>query len=152
MSYTYDPSKLSSSKLYQVRLNIGDTISTAMATLQDEEIQYFLDTNYQDVNTASIKSIDARISKASNLADSTTGQVQISLSQLIDNLTKLRYDFLTSASRNTPKYAQITGVDEDDREKVIGDDSVYQDGLNMVTEPTWAQLLNGPIDSGPSDP
>ena len=67
-------------------------------------------------------------------------------------MTKLRYDFLTSASRNTPKYAQITGVDEDDREKVIGDDSVYQDGLNMVTEPTWAQLLNGPIDSGPSDP
>lgn len=40
MSFSYDVTQLATSKLYQVRLMIGDT--AAPGSLQDEEINYFL--------------------------------------------------------------------------------------------------------------
>lgn len=40
MTFSYNPAQLSTSKLYQVRLMIGDT--TSPGALQDEEINYFL--------------------------------------------------------------------------------------------------------------
>lgn len=41
MSWSYDPSQLSTSTLYQVRLEVGDTNESAQL-LQDEEISQFL--------------------------------------------------------------------------------------------------------------
>jgi hypothetical protein len=145
MSFTYDPEQLSSSKLYQVRLSIGQTNQYDLVVLQDEEIKYFLSSSYDVVNDASIKAIDAMISRAGSFVDKQTGQTQENASQLIDNLIKLRNDILTSVARNVPIYAGFTGFLEADRIKQQEDDEIYHDGLTMRSEDPDTFLLNGPI-------
>jgi len=146
--FTYDPTKLASNKVYQIRLNIGQTDKYDLIVLQDEEIQHFLDTNYDDTQTASVKCLDAMISRSGGLVDKETGQVSESGSQLIDSLKKLRDDMLTSVSRNTPIFAQFTGFFEEDRRKVQDDQEIYHDGLTNITESPLTRLLNGPTGPG----
>jgi hypothetical protein len=148
--FTYDPTLLATNKVYQIRLAIGQTYKYDLIVLQDEEIQYFLDTNHADISTASIKCIDAMISRAGGLVDKETGQVSESGSQLLDSLRKLRDDLLTSVSRNTPIFAQFTGFFEEDRKAVQDDTEIYHDGLTAITENPSTRLLNGP--NGPGYP
>lgn len=144
MSFTYDVTELNSNKLYQVRLNIGNTDEYGLVVLQDEEIQHFLNTSYEHVTDASVKAIDALISRASIMCDRETGQVQESASQLIGNLQNLRDDMLNSVARNVPKFMQITGMFEDDRQTVQADNEIYHDGIDLTSEYPGTKLINGP--------
>lgn len=148
MSFTYDPSKLSTDKLYQVRFGIGDTEEYAIASLADEEINYLLNKNNEHVDKTILEAVDARINKASGLVDKTTGQTQESASQLIDNLKKFRDSVLTSMLRATPVFTEVTGVIESDRQKVHKDCEIFQDGMDIQSEVPNAHLLNGPISKG----
>ena len=148
MSFTYDPAQLGSNKVYQVRLNIGQTYQYDLVTLQDEEIQFFLDNSYEKVTDASIKCLDSMITRAGLMVDRESGQLQESASQLIDALKKSRDDMLTSASRNVPIFAAFTGFFEEDRQQVQNDEEIYHDGITNISELPSTRLLNGP--TGPS--
>jgi hypothetical protein len=132
--FTYEPSDLSTSDLYKVRLNIGNTNEYDIIVLQDEEINYILETNFDSVSDATTRCLDLMITRAGLLVDSETGQTSESLSKLLDNLIKTRNDLLNSVSRNTPIMAQFTGVFEADRKEVQNNSDVYHDGLQMTTE------------------
>ena len=149
MSFSYDPEKLSSNQIYQIRLSIGNTDQYDLAGLEDEEIQFLLDRNNENIDQTIVASIDSRIAKAGGLVDKTTGQTQESASQLIDVLQKLRDDMLNSVSRHTPIYSNITGVLESERQEVINDPCIFHDGVNMQTEPPDCPILNGPLTEGP---
>ena len=130
MSFTYDVSKLNSSKLYQLRLLIGQTNEYSSVALQDEELQYFLSQNYDNVNMSAIDAVNSQISQAAALVDSETGEVSEAQSQLLKNLIRLRDD-LESSSRNVPKFMEITGIFNDDRDTIDNDEEIYQDGVKL---------------------
>lgn len=48
MAFTYDPTHLDDTPLFQVRFRLGDTVETS-ATFQDEEINYALGVNNNNV-------------------------------------------------------------------------------------------------------
>lgn len=152
MSFTYNPKDLKTSKLFQVRLNTGNTDEYGLVPLQDEEIEFFLTQTYGRVQDASIKSLDALINRAGTLVDKETGQTQESASQLLDNLIKARNDMLTSASRNVPIHAQLTGFFEADRKEQQDDPTIFHDGQTNISEYPDARLLNGPLIGGPGSP
>jgi hypothetical protein len=65
MAWSYDPAELASSKLYQVRLIIGDT-NEDTPLLQDDEIEYLLTQHNEDVNqvaVAAVNSISAKLAQ-----------------------------------------------------------------------------------------
>lgn len=130
-TFTYDPSKLSTSKLYQVRFKIGQTNQHSIIAVCDEEIQYALSINYDDVGKACLDILNSQISQAGSLVDKETGQVSEAQSQLLKNLIALRDDLLNSISRNVPKYMQITGIFNDDMDTIDNDTSIYQDGVQL---------------------
>ena len=68
---------------------------------------------------------------AASLVVKETGQVSEAQSQLLKNLKLLRDDLLNSISRNTPKYMGITGIFNDDRDKIDNDTEIYQDGVKL---------------------
>lgn len=76
-TYTAQPQNV---KIDAVRLTIGDT-DTNDQQLQDEEIQYFIDTNNQDILIASIAAARALQGRYSRQADEVTGEVEVKFSQ-----------------------------------------------------------------------
>ena len=150
MAFTYDPSKLSTNKIYQVRLSVGQTNQYDLIVLQDEEIEFFLSNSYDNVTDASVKAIDSMISRAGLLVDKETGQVSESASQLIDSLIKTRDDMLVSVSRNVPIHCQFTGFFEDDRKEQQDDTEIYHDGITNTSELPSTRILNGPVGPGSS--
>lgn len=128
-TFTYDPSQLKTNKVYQVRFKLGQTNQHSVIAVCDEEIQYALDTNYDDVTKACLDILNSQISMAGALVDKETGQVSEAQSQLLKNLIALRDDLMNSISRNVPKFMQITGIFNDDRETVDNDTEIYQDGV-----------------------
>lgn len=133
MSFSYNPSELSTSPIYQVRLQIGQTNEYSPVVVQDEEIQYFLDQNFQVVKNAALDVLNSQISMAASLVDKETGQISEAQSQILKNLKILRDDLLNSVSRNTPTYMAITGIDNVDRDDIDNDETIYQDGVKMNT-------------------
>ncbi len=145
MAWTYDVTELYKNDLYKIRLQAGDTDQYSPVTLQDEEINYFYEAEYKDLNKTAISCLNAQINKAGRLVDSETGQVSESLSQLIDGLIKQRDDMLTSVARHTPKYCQITGYLNSDRAEIQNNDKIYNDGLNLITEYPGITVVPGPV-------
>ncbi|RYF52431.1 MAG: hypothetical protein EOO38_00030 [Cytophagaceae bacterium] len=95
MEWTYsDPS---ASAKDAVRLSIGDT-NEAAPLLFDQEIQFFLDSNNQNVSAAALLSVEAIIAKLSTLCDESVGSVSKSFSQMRDGFYKLRDNLKTRAA------------------------------------------------------
>lgn len=130
--FTYDVTKLSSSSLYQIRLELGLTNEFSTISMQDEEILYLLDKNNNNKDATINSVLDSLISQAAGAVDKDTGQVSEAQSQLLENLKALRDDFLNSISRNTPIHMEITGIFNKDREKVMNDSEIYHDGAVML--------------------
>jgi len=145
VSFSYEPSKLETSTLYQVRLNIGQTGQYDLIVLDDEEINFFLKQTFDSVNAASLRAIDAMISRAGTMIDSETGQTSQNASTAIESLIRLRDDLLTSASRNVPVNCQFTGFFEEDRKEQQADPKIFHDGVYSTSESPHTQILNGPI-------
>lgn len=131
MSFTYDPSKLKTNLVYQVRLKIGQTNEYSPVAVQDEEISYLLEENSNDVNQTCIDLLNSQISSAASFVDKQTGQVSEAQSQILKNLKILRDDLINSISRNVPKFMGITGVFNEDRDTVDNDTEIYQDGVKL---------------------
>lgn len=132
MSFSYDVTKINTTPLFQVRLKIGQTSEYSPVVVQDEEIQYFLEDNDNDIGKTCIDVLNTQISQAATLVDKETGQVSEAQSQILKNLKILRDDLLNSVSRNTPIHMQLTGIFNDDRSTVDNDDEIYQDGVKLT--------------------
>lgn len=87
MSWTYDITQLATSKLYQVRFIIGDTI-VADPLLQDEEINFIL-TQKESTIATSIECCDRIVSVNARNADYDLGPFSIKASQRVKNYTEL---------------------------------------------------------------
>lgn len=72
MSFTYNISTLSTSLLSQVRFNIGDTVE-ASHYLEDEEINFSLSQNNNNVNSTCISCCYAIIAKLASNTDFSLG-------------------------------------------------------------------------------
>jgi hypothetical protein len=90
MTWTYDPTQLETSQMMQVRLRIGDTISST-PLLQDEEINLTL-SQRNSIPGAAAMSAHIVAARFSRLADTTTGSVKISHAQKADAYRKLAAD------------------------------------------------------------
>lgn len=72
MAFTYDLSKLSEDTLFQVRFRIGDNVD-ALHELEDEEIQYLLKMNNNDVDLTALACCDVMLTKMANAIDFKVG-------------------------------------------------------------------------------
>ena len=68
MAFTYNPAQLADSPLFQVRFRLGDT-DEETAVFQDEEINYVLSTNNNQIIPSCIELVSALLPR---LASSTT--------------------------------------------------------------------------------
>jgi hypothetical protein len=140
-TFSYDPAELANNKIYQVRFKLGQTNQHSVVAVFDEEIQFALDSNYDDVTKACLDILNGQISKAGSLVDKETGQVSEAQSQLLKNLIALRDDLINSISRNVPKYMQWTGVFNEDKNAVDNDTEIYQDGAILDDKGTSFRLM-----------
>lgn len=72
MAVSYDVTQLATSKLYQVRLRLGDT-DIATAEFQDEELEFFLSESHNNVLSTCIKACSAALSKIAHAVDYSLG-------------------------------------------------------------------------------
>jgi len=131
MSFSYDPTKLATDPIYQIRLKLGQTSQYSAVVVQDEEIAYFLEQNTNDQTQTCLDILNSQIAHAASLVDKETGQVSEAQSQILDNLKKLRDDLMNSISRHVPIMAGLTGVFNEDRDTVDNDTEIYQDGVKL---------------------
>lgn len=98
MSWTYDATLLDSStddgRKYIVRLMIGDT-QTLEQQLQDEEIEYLLDTYSDSVQSSSIAAVRLLIAKYAREADAWMGHTRIERSQRVRQYRQLLDEMLS---------------------------------------------------------
>lgn len=108
MAWTYEPSKLSDSPLMQARLLLGDT-NEEDQLMQDEEIQFYLNSSGYDINRAAIKCIDVALSRIAAIPEYSLGPYRESLGNRIAFLNGLR-DRLnkTEVQMNAPLSHDIT--------------------------------------------
>jgi hypothetical protein len=103
MTWTYDATKLNDSPIYQVRFQIGDT-ETKMQLLQDEEIQFVLNTR-ESVIAAAVNCCEIIAAKLYKNPDFKLGPYTESASQLAANYEKLALRLRKTLNiGNTPLY------------------------------------------------
>ena len=91
MAWTYDPAVLDGTPIglrNQVRLRIGDT-NTAWQLLQDEEIDYYLALNADDVINTSIATSRAILGKFARQADLWMGHTRVDRTKFFDHYKEL---------------------------------------------------------------
>ena len=72
MSWSYDPTALSTSPKDQIRLKIGDT-NASDPLIEDEEILYYLTESQGDITRAAYQSVCVIITRICNIPDYTLG-------------------------------------------------------------------------------
>jgi hypothetical protein len=123
MAFSYDVTQLATNSTYQVRYRLGDTVE-ASATFQDEEIQYSLGNNANDILHTCIECITALLPRIASKPDFKVGPYSESLSSTAyDYWSKMLAELksqLTSVSApmmlppTTPSlfYYDMMGVDD----------------------------------------
>lgn len=110
MAWTYDPTDLDTStaggRLNSVRLLIGDT-QTQDQQLQDEEIQFGLSENVDNVYSTSVWCANTLASKFARLVDV---ELDGALSQKYSSLSSQYRSLATSLSQQAPKGKVELGV------------------------------------------
>jgi hypothetical protein len=124
MSFSYNVDQLASSKIYQVRYKLGDTVEQS-AFFQDEEIQFSLDENVDDVLRTCIACVTNLLPRLAVKNDFKVGPYSESMSSKSYDfwsklLTELKaqvssYQAPTMLPPTTPPlfYYNMMGVDED---------------------------------------
>lgn len=128
MAFTYDVS----TNVGKVRLLIGDTDETDIL-LQDEDIQFFLD-SYGNLKIAASQAAMAISAKFSREADKQVGMLRISFSIRANNYNKLSKELKLNASSILISY--VGGISQSD--KIYNDDnpdkvspSFRRNGMNI---------------------
>lgn len=134
MSFTYDIDNLATDLISQIRFKTGLTSPNSLLQIQDEEIQYLLDTYNNDVNKTCLDVLNSLITRVDEFVDKTTGQVSEARSQLLDNLIRLRDDIQNSISRSTPCFMQFTGVFTEDMNTINCDEDLFHDGVRRENQ------------------
>jgi hypothetical protein len=127
---------LDSNPVYQVRFCAGLTTQEVPVNLQDEEIEFLLTQNMNNVHNTCVQVFDRVITEASYMVNRTTGQVSEDLSDLLANLIRRRDDLIAGLG-NVPSTLHATGMDSTEYTDGQSDTSVYNDGLNAVDRPSW---------------
>jgi hypothetical protein len=114
MAFTYDSDLLSTSELYQIRLEIGDTNEYEFF-LEDAEIQWVMDRESSFYSRCS-KCCDLIVAKLSKEVDYTSGAVSEKLSQLIDRYKCLKSELSARGSGSYPWMRSISVSDKETNE------------------------------------
>lgn len=129
MSFSYDVTQLSSNPTYQVRYRLGDTVE-ASATFQDEEIQYSLSNNADDILHTCIECISALLPRIAAKPDFKVGPYS-------ESLSSTAYDYWVRLLEELK--AQLTSVSPPMM-------------LPPMTPPLFYYNMMGVEDPGPIDP
>lgn len=128
MTWTYSSASLddstSTGRRNIIRLTIGDT-DTSDQQLQDEEIDYFLDSNDDALYSTSKQCVMALIAKYSREADTWMGHTRVEKSQRVRNYTKL-LDTLESDISRILAIAQAGGLSISEKSSLLEDADLVQ--------------------------
>lgn len=103
-SFTYDPTLLADSELFQVRFKIGDTDEDD-PLLYDEEIAFELSQSGSVISAAIALCLRIASKLSSSSIDYTLGPHQVNLSQRAENFRKLAEDLKKELShKGAPSY------------------------------------------------
>lgn len=128
MTWTYDTSVLTEAtatgRRNVVRLLIGDT-DTSDQQLQNEEIDYFLDNNDDDVFTATKQAVLSLIAKYSRQVDTWMGHTRVERSQRVRSYNKL-YEQLCNDPSRLLAYMLVGGTSISEKETAAADSDAVQ--------------------------
>lgn len=113
MTWSYDPSKLATSDKDRMRLTLGDTDENDQL-LQNEEIQYFLDST-GDFDRAAAKCCEAIAMKFKKEANTKVGPMTLELAKRAELWEEKAQDFLTRARAvAVPSVGGLSQAEKDD--------------------------------------
>lgn len=112
--FTYDSDLLSTSELYQIRLEIGDTNEYEFF-LDDGEIQWVIDQKTTFFGRCT-KCCELIIAKLSKEVDYTSGAVSEKLSQLITHYKELKVRFSVQGSESSYSAPYMRSISKSDKE------------------------------------
>lgn len=115
MTWTYTPSSLASSALFQVRLLIGDTLSTDQQ-LQDEEIDFVL-TERPNLYGAAAECCRSLAAKFSRSVDQAAGATRAAFSQLAKAYNAKAADFEAKAAAAGSALPYAGGISVADKQR-----------------------------------
>ena len=125
MSFTYQIENIATNLVAQVRLRTGQTVNNG-ESMSDEEINFFLSQNNNDVNATVTEVLQSLLVRASQFYDKTTGEVSESKSQVFDNLREqLTNQALGSSIIPTPTCMHFGGLASDEVQARNEDKTVY---------------------------
>lgn len=128
MSFSYDPATVSVNKVHEVRLLTGQTYEPT-SQIEDEEIQYLLNKNNDEVEPTEQDVLRLLLKKAAHSYDKSTGEVSESLSQWYEHLQDLIDDPPAedlSLSFPTPVGIHTGGLYSEEFALRNADQTVYQ--------------------------
>lgn len=129
MTWTYTPAILSTSELMQVRLLVGDTVSSDQM-LQDEEIQYAI-TQRATVYGAAANCCRNIASSFSRQVDSSIDVLRASFSQKYDHYMKLAIQYDNKAAETGSGSPFAGGVFVADKQNTQADQSLVKPQFNL---------------------
>ncbi len=129
MSFSYDVTQLSSNLTYQVRYRLGDTVEVS-ATFQDEEIQFSLSNNADDIVRTCIECVSALLPRIASKPDFKVGPYS-------ETLSSSAYSYWAKMLEELK--AQLTSVSAPMM-------------LPPTTPPLFYYNMMGVDDPGPTDP
>ena len=118
MAWTYQPGQLATSPMMQVRLLIGDTLSSDQQ-MQDEEILYFISTR-NSLYGAAAECCRTLASKFGRSVDLSAGQSKNMYSQMAKAYTRRAFEFeqqAAMAGSATPYAGGISIADKSSQEQ-----------------------------------
>lgn len=114
MTFSYDPSTLAADTVDQVRLTIGDTVDTGHM-LEDEEIQFFLDSNSENIYLASSRICTSLAARYSRLVDKNVGDLRIRSSEKSKQFAAQAITLFNIYQRQRSAYIYAGGVTNSDK-------------------------------------
>lgn len=128
MTWTYDVAYLdettATGRRNVIRLLIGDTV-TSDQQFMDEEIDYFLDVNNDDVFSATKQAVLALIAKYSREVDTWMGHTRVERSQRVRSYNKL-YEQLCNDPTRLLAVMSVGGISKDANDALFNDSDVIQ--------------------------
>lgn len=128
MAFTYDLTTIATNPIHEVRLLTGQT-EEATSQIEDEEIQYFLTKNGNDVPSTVSDVLNTLLKEAAHAFDKQTGEVSESQSQRYQQLKELIGDPPSSDIETvfpTPVSIYTGGLYSEDFALRNADQTVYQ--------------------------
>lgn len=135
-SWTYNPAKLSTIPIYQVRRLIGDVLYSDQQ-MQDDELQFYIDT-YGNVWAAAAAAARGLAAQFARLVDTVQGELRTLYGQRVKNYQMIAVSLDIQAKARSGSMVYAGAISQSDKESQVEDTDRVPPQFNIEM---WDNLL-----------